>query len=35
MEKVVRLKVVGWRSLGWRFEVEGCGVEVFGGRFGG
>ena len=23
------MRVVGWRSLGWRFEVEGCGLEVF------
>ena len=27
--EVWRVKVVGWRSLGWRFEVEGCGLEVF------
>ena len=26
----MRLRVVGWRSLEWRFEVEGCGLEVFG-----
>ena len=26
----MRLRGVGWRSLGEGLEVEGCGLEVFG-----